>query len=515
MNLSRGHRIGPYEIVAPLGAGGMGEVYRAHDSRLDRDVALKILPDAIARDPDGLARFEREARAVAALNHPNIVTIFSIEHEQDLRFLTMELVEGRSLDQTLATGALSLPRFFDIAIALADALAAAHRKHIVHRDVKPANVMLGDEGAVKMLDFGLARTSEPAASDHAMTSLGLTQIGVIVGTVPYMSPEQIEAKPVDHRSDIFSLGVVLYEMAAGVRPFGGDSSPALMSSILRDRPQPLTALRPDVPEGVWRLVARCLEKSPSDRVQTAQEIHVELKALRRAWESGTSALAVARAPAASKTALSDLRVVVLPFTFRGNSDAEALADGLTDDITAGLSRFQHLRVVSRRDADAAKGETAGTVAAERVGARYLIEGTVRTAGATVRLNVRLVDSNANAHIWAASYDRQLGTSLFELQDDLAGRVIATVGDGNSVLTRSLAASVNDRNLDELSVDELVIRFRGYTPTFNPDEHRRLRQAFERALETEPRHAMGWSCLAFLYETGVLTASQAVGRASTL
>ncbi|MEO5741674.1 MAG: serine/threonine-protein kinase, partial [Vicinamibacterales bacterium] len=290
MSLSRGQRIGPYEIVSPLGAGGMGDVYRAHDARLGRDVALKVLPSDVAADPERLARFRREARAVAALNHPHIVTIFSIEEDKGVPFMTMELVEGRSLDHELAQGGLPVAQVFEIAVAIADALAATHRKGIVHRDVKPANVMVNRDGVVKMLDFGLAlETVAHDASESAVTSLGLTKEGIIIGTVPYMSPEQIEARAVDHRSDIFSFGVVLYEMATGTRPFSGGTSPALMSSILKDRPRPIAATRADVPEGVWRLVRRCLEKSPGDRVQSAEDIHTELKALRRAWESGASA----------------------------------------------------------------------------------------------------------------------------------------------------------------------------------------------------------------------------------
>jgi serine/threonine protein kinase/tetratricopeptide (TPR) repeat protein len=500
MNLSKGHRLGPYEIVAPLGAGGMGDVYRAHDARLGRDVALKVLPAEVAADPERLARFRREARAVAALNHPHIVTIFSIEEAHGVPFMTMELVEGRSLDHVLADGGLPLARLFDIGVALADALSAAHRKGIVHRDVKPANVMVTNDGLIKVLDFGLARETEGHdRSEQDATFLGLTQAGIVVGTVPYMSPEQIEAKPVDHRSDIFSLGVVLYEMATGTRPFGGGSPPALMSSILKDRPRPLTELRADVPEGVWRLTARCLEKSPSDRVQSAQEAHVELKALRRSWESGVSAPAVHPAPTSGPTVSSDLRVAVLPFTSRGGGDAEALADGLTDDITAGLSRFQYLRVVSRREAETAKGQSADAVASEKLGARYLVEGTVRTAGTALRLNVRLVDTATSAHMWAENYDRQLTGNSFALQDDLAARVVATVGDTNGVLVRSLAASLKDRNTDELTVSELVLRFFGYAQHFRPEEHARLRAAFERALVSEPSHAQGWACLAILYE----------------
>ena len=360
--------------------------------------------------------------------------------------------------------------------------------------------MVTAEGVVKVLDFGLAREGDAQERYvESETRLGLTQAGVIVGTVPYMSPEQIEARAVDHRSDIFSLGVVLYEMATGARPFEGSSAPAVMSSILRDAPRPITAVRTDVPDGVWQLVARCLEKAPGDRVQTADDIHVGLKALRRAWESGAAGARVMPAPAVGRTLSSDLRVAVLPFTSRGGSEAEALADGLTDDITAGLTRFDYLRVVSRREAEIAKGQSADARAAERLDARYLLEGTVRTSGDAVRLNVRLVDTATSAHIWAENYHRSLGSDVFALQDDLAARIVATVGDTSGVLARALAGSLKDRDADALTAGELVTRFFGYVHTFVPEEHRRLRAAFERALVNEPGHAPAWACLALLYE----------------
>ena len=245
MTLAAGTNLGPYRIVCPLGQGGMGEVYRAHDPRLGRDVALKVLPDSMASDADCLARFTREARALAALNHPHIVTIFSTEDapssgsgQAPIRFLTMELVEGRTLDQAIPMGGVSMAKFFDVATALADALAAAHQRQITHRDLKPGNVMVADDGRVKVLDFGLSRAADPGGTpgDDA-TRMQLTETGTILGTRPYMSPEQIEARPLDSRSDLFSLGIVLYEMATGTRPFQGETSASLMSSIMKDHPR--------------------------------------------------------------------------------------------------------------------------------------------------------------------------------------------------------------------------------------------------------------------------------------
>src|SRR5215471_895328 len=291
MSLSPGARVGPYEIVGPLGAGGMGEVYRAHDDRLGRDVALKILPGTTARDPAALERFTREARAVAALNHPHIVTIHSTEEADGIRFITMELIEGRTLDRVIPAGGVSLAQFFAIATAMADALAAAHQKEILHRDLKPGNVMLTDSGRVKVLDFGLARapaTVASAATDDA-TRAWLTGEGTILGTAAYMSPEQIEGKPLDGRSDLFALGAVMYELLIGERPFRGDSSPAVMAAVMKDRPRTVAERRPDVATGVSRLVDRCLEKSPHDRPQSAQDVLAELKGLKSGWESGTLA----------------------------------------------------------------------------------------------------------------------------------------------------------------------------------------------------------------------------------
>jgi non-specific serine/threonine protein kinase len=501
MALVAGSKLGPYEIRGALGAGGMGMVYRAHDTRLGRDIALKILPENVARDAESLARFTREARAVAALNHPNIVTIHSTEEVEGLRFITMELIEGRTLDELISSVGVSLAHFFNVSIAVADALSAAHQKRITHRDLKPANVMVTESGVVKVLDFGLARGGDdnPAAVEQATL---LTKAGAVVGTAPYMSPEQVEARAVDHRSDIFSLGIVMYEMAAGTRPFKGDTAASLMVSILKDHPRAISEIRRDVPEGVAQLIGRCLEKDLRDRVQTAQEILIELKAHRRAWESGSSGTKSRTASAiAPPSEESRFRIAVLPFQSRtANSDAEALADGLTDDITAGLARFPYLRVVSRPDAEAAKGRAADARSAALVGARYLLEGAVRTAGSVTRVNVRLIDVGTGGHLWAETFDRQLtSANVFDVQDDLTNRIVAIVADVGGVLVRSMAGTIRDRAAQDLSLDELVLRYFAYRQNLRADEHASLRAAFENALEKQPLHALAWGCLAGLYE----------------
>ncbi len=291
-----GTTLSHYKITATLGIGGMGEVYHAEDSKLGRRVALKILPSDMAADPERLERFQREAKVVASLNHPNIVTIHSVEEADGLQFLTMELVEGNDLERLLPDDGFPLSKIFDIAVPLTDALATAHERGIVHRDLKPANIMLTKEGRVKVLDFGLAKLgldSPVPLSDQdetalAPTSSPLTGDGTILGTAPYMPPEQLEGLPVDHRADIFSVGVLLYELATGRRPFEGSSSIALASSILRDTPPPISEIKQDLPRHFGRIIETCLEKDPERRYQSAKDLRNALQSLQRETESGLS-----------------------------------------------------------------------------------------------------------------------------------------------------------------------------------------------------------------------------------
>ncbi len=281
-------RLGAYEIVRPLGAGGLGEVYRARDLRLGRDIALKLLPESLAGDPDRLVRFEREARIVAGLNHPNIVTLHSVEDVDGTRFLTMELVDGQSLTELVTPGGLPLERVLDVAIPIADALTIAHDKQIVHRDLKPANVMVTHDGRVKVLDFGLAKqTTTTPADTQGLTDAGArSTTGMVAGTIPYMAPEQIRGDPVDARTDLFSFGVLLYELLAGQRPFTGPNPLALSAAILTVRPVPLTDIRPDLPADADRLVSRCLEKDPQRRPQTASDAADALRRIRSGVHAG-------------------------------------------------------------------------------------------------------------------------------------------------------------------------------------------------------------------------------------
>jgi len=275
--LGPGDRVGHYTVVGPLGSGSMGAVYRAKDATLGRDVALKVLPPDMAQDAERLDRFRREARAVAALNHPHIVTIYSVEHADGTHFLTMELVEGRTLEALMAEGALAIDGVPAIGRQIADAVAVAHERGIVHRDLKPANVIVDERGRVKVLDFGLAKTRSPSPVGHDAATALATQPGAVLGTPAYMSPEQVKGLDVDHRTDIFSLGVILYEMAAGRHPFRGRSAAELTSAILRDVPLPVTAVRASVPFALARVINRCLEKEPSARFASMSEISEALQ----------------------------------------------------------------------------------------------------------------------------------------------------------------------------------------------------------------------------------------------
>jgi serine/threonine protein kinase/tetratricopeptide (TPR) repeat protein len=500
--------LGPYEILAALGAGGMGEVYRATDTKLGRDVALKVLPAEMAHDPERLGRFRREAKALAQLDHPNIVTIYSVEECDGVHFLTMQLVEGQPLERLIPTGGLTLGQIVEIASALGDALAAAHEKGIVHRDLKPANIMVSNESRVKVLDFGLAKDIRGAGlSDATMTSASRTEVGVVMGTPAYMSPEQTSGRPLDHRTDIFSLGVLLHEMSTGRRPFEGTSSAELVSAILRDTPPPITDARPDLPSDLARVIRRCLEKDPLHRVQTARDVSNEFRDLRRQVSQRVVPAAtsisrpVSAADSGSARADEGFWVAVLPFKYSGgNADLTALAEGLTEDIVTGLSRFSYLRVIARSSTARYAGEAVDVRSAgKELGARYVMEGSLRQAGTKVRLAVQLVDAVSGAHLWADTYLRSFDPeAIFELQDELVPRIVATVADTRGVLPHTMSEALRSRAPDQLSPYEALVRSFAYFQRVNKEEHAIVRAALERAVEQAPGHADAWAILSILY-----------------
>ncbi len=500
MHLAPGTRLGAYEVVAPLGAGGMGEVYRARDLRLGRDVALKVLRADVAAHPDRLARFEREARTVAALNHPNIVTLFSVEDEAEARFLTMELVEGQALSDLVTPGGLPLARILELAIPLADALAAAHERGVIHRDLKPGNVMVTRDGRVKVLDFGLAKLADRAVAvgEHTVGALESTS-GLVLGTIPYMAPEQLRGEEVDARCDLFALGILLYELAAGRRPFGGATSVDVTSAILRDAPEPLTRVRGDLPIEFSRVVGACLAKSPAARTASALEVSNALRRLRRLAEHGLEAV-----PAAPDRVAS---IAVLPFVNRSaDADDEYFSDGLADELLNVLAKIQGLRVVARTSSFAFKRRP---VTVAEIGAALqvetVLEGSVRKAGERVRISVQLVRVSDSSHLWSETYDRQLD-DIFAVQDDIAHSVV------KELRTALLGAAADSDASGQAKADVAqAAKGRG----IHPEAHRLYllgRHLIERYTIGDATRAIEYLTQAVALDPGFATAWKELGRA---
>jgi TolB-like protein len=503
-----GRTLSHYHITAAIGAGGMGEVYRANDTKLGRDVALKVLSAQMAHDPNRLARFQREARSVAALNHPHIVTIFSVEEAEGVHFLTMELVEGQSLERLIPAGGLPVERIVEIASALADALTAAHEKGIVHRDLKPANVMLTDDGRVKVLDFGLAKdVRADKSSDVTQTFAGQTAMGVVMGTPTYMSPEQVAGRVLDHRTDIFSLGVILYEMASGRRPFEGASSAELASAILRDTPRPLSEFRADLPEELGMLIQRCLDKDPQDRFPSARDLRDALRGVTASAPLIRTATAPAPRPvvegnSGAARAEEGFWVAVLPFKYNGaNADLTALAEGLTEEIVTGLFRFSYLRVISLSSTSRyAHGAIDIRSAGKELGARYVMEGSLRQAGTKLRIATQLVDASSDVNLWAETYERPFRPeAIFELQDDVVPRIVSTVADTHGVLPHTMSEVLRNRNPDLLTPYEAVLRSFAHFQRVNAEEHAAARAGLERAVQQAPGNADCWAMLSMMYK----------------
>jgi TolB-like protein/Flp pilus assembly protein TadD len=523
-----GTTLNHYRIEAELGRGGMGEVYAAEDTRLRRRVALKVLPPALGADPERRRRFEREAQAVAALNHPAIVTIHSVEQAGDVLFLTMELVEGTTLAALLARGGLPLDRLLEIAIPLADAMAAAHARGIVHRDLKPANVMVTHEGRVKVLDFGLARLKEPVGAGADLTATAaveLTGEGRILGTIAYMSPEQAQGQAVDHRSDIFSLGVVLYELATGRRPFTGESSLSMLSSILKDTPAPVTDVNPALPRELGRIIGRCLVKDPDRRCQSARDLRNECEELRAevaaaqrsgspfsrkrlAWGLPAALLAALLlggallrpgpggppAPPPAEPAYARTALAVLPFrNLSAEEDNAYFAGGLHDELLTQLSRVAALSLRGRTSV-MGYADTTKPIRqiAEELAVGALLDGSVQVVGRRLRVSVLLVDAATDEHLWAESYDRTLDDA-FAIQSDVAQRVVAAVG---AALGADERQAMTERPTASADAYRLYLQGREYY-----NRPGRLRQNWEiaqqlygRALALDPEFALAHAAL---------------------
>ena len=481
MTLIAGTRLGPYEIVAPLGAGGMGEVYRARDTRLGRDVAVKVLAGALA-DAARLSRFDQEARAIAALSHPNILAIFDVG-DGEPPFLVTELLDGETLRARLDRGPMPVATAVAMATQLLAGLAAAHDRGIVHRDVKPDNVFLTRDGVVKILDFGLAKTTSPVAgwaTDVDATRAGATIDGTILGTVGYMAPEQVRGTTVDHRGDIFAVGALIYEMVTGRRAFHGESPADTMSAILREQPDQL-AVAGAMPPAVSRIIRRCVEKAPQDRFQSARDLCFALESV-----------ADQRPAAVSKTP-DDASIAVLPFTnMSADAENEYFCDGIAEDLIGALTKIEQLRVAARTSAFSFKGKHAALKDVGRtLNVRTVLEGSVRKAGNRLRVTAQLVNVADGYQLWSERYDRQL-EDVFAIQDEISLAIV------NALRVRLLGgqkAVLAKRYTDNVQAYELYLKGRHHWHAWNADGLGRSRECMERAIALDPDYALAYTGLA--------------------
>lgn len=496
-----GKTLAHYEILEKIGTGGMGEIYRARDTKLKREVAIKVLPHDVAADPARLERFQREAETLAGLSHPHIVHLYSSEEADGVRFLTMELVDGKGLDHLLTPDGLPLPKLFEIGIALADALSAAHEKGITHRDIKPANVMISARGLVKVLDFGLARlAADPAPPQNGTTETPpVSREGAVLGTVPYMSPEQLRGQEVDSRSDIFSLGILLYELATGRRPFGGATYSDVGSSILRDTPPLLTKLKPDLPRTLARIVAHCLEKEPERRFQSAKDVRNELEGLRDEVRiagatllSGSIHGIPAPEPASVHAAVRSNSIAVLPFVnMSDEASNEYFSDGVSEELLNLLTKIPKLRVTSRSSAFSFKGQNLGiSEIAKRLNVAHVLEGSVRRAGSRARITAQLVEATSDTHLWSQTYDRTLD-DIFAIQDEIAADVVAQL----KVTLLGAARTTRETTPEAYA---LFLRARHLRRLYTVEHFEKGLALLQEALALDPEYAAAWEELGSTY-----------------
>ena len=420
-----GKQLGHYFVVAGLGSGGMGDVYVAQDTRLDRRVALKLPRPDVSASADRLALFRREARAAAALNHPNIVHLYSVEEAEGLIFMTMELVQGRSLRDLLSDGApLTLPRTLTFASQIAEGLACAHAAGVLHRDLKPANVMITEDDRVKILDFGVAKFFRPVSmwgAEEATTGRASSSSGRPVGTVGYMSPEQALGKTLDARTDLFALGVVLFEMATGRAPFEGETLAAVFDHLLNRRPPSPLTLNPALPASLATLIDRALEKDPERRYRSASDFLEDLRGIDPSNPSSARPATAGRILAEGRRPAS---IVVLPFVdMSPGRDQEYFCHGITEEIISTLTRVPGLHVISRTSAFAFQGKDLDiTEIGRRLKVGTALEGSVRKAGDRVRITAQLVNAEDGYQLWSKRFDREL-SDVFAIQDEIAASIV--------------------------------------------------------------------------------------------
>ncbi len=472
--------LGNYRLIEKIGEGGMGVVWKARDLRLDRDVAVKFLPEGAVGDPERRAFFEREAKAVAALSHPNIVTIFAVAEAEGAIFFTMELVDGQPLSKLIEPGGVTLDRFLEIALPLTGAVAAAHARGIIHRDLKPQNIMIDTMGTLKILDFGLARVLLPLpraiGRDEGSTA---TLDSDFAGTIAYMSPEQLRSQPIDHRTDIFSLGVVLFEWATGRLPFGGDTGPERIAAVLKDEPRSASELNPRLPRQIDRILRHCLEREPRYRMASARDLKEELESLRQA---GAESLG-AGLPS----------IAVLPFTdMSREKDQGYFCDGIAEEIINALCRVQGLRVASRtgsfqfKDTAAGLREIGNTLHVDSV-----LEGSVRKSENRLRITVQLIEAARGFHLWSESYDREL-RDVFAIQQEIARNVVRSLRVTLSPQEKGALAEVPTSHVQAY---DYYLRGRSFYYRYGRHDIEFALQLFSRAVELDPAYALAHAGLA--------------------
>jgi len=492
MALAPHSRLGPYEILSPIGAGGMGEVYRARDPRLGREVAIKVLPERFAGDEDFARRFQKEARAVAALSHPNVVAIYDVGREGGTPYAVMELLEGVTLRVRLVHSPLPWPKAAEIAAQIADGLAAAHARGIIHRDLKPENVFLTTDGRVKVLDFGLARwRPEPDAEKSGLsTAAGETDPGAVLGTTGYMSPEQVRGQPAEAPSDIFALGCILYEMVSGRRTFAAPTPAETMVAILKQEPQNLEDSVPDLPWDVARIVAHCLQKDASDRFQSARDLVFDLRAsLTEAVPSRSSSSARQRRPIDS--------LVVLPFANAGGDpEVEFWSDGITETIINALARVPGLRVLARSTAFRYKGRQIDPLAAgQELKVRAIVTGRVVLRGDVLVIQAELIDLSDGSQLWGERFSRPVAEVL-AVESEIARQISENL---RLHLAGGGAQAVGKRPTESPEAYRAYLKGRFFWNKRTPDDLRKGLEFFQAAIEADPAYALAYAGLADCYD----------------
>jgi eukaryotic-like serine/threonine-protein kinase len=480
-----------YRILAPLGAGGMGEVYLAEDTRLGRKVALKLLPEELTKDPERVRRFIQEAKAASALNHPNIITIYEIGQAGGRDYIATEYIEGETLREKARAERPSLSSALEMASQIASALDAAHEAGIVHRDIKPDNIMVRRDGIIKVLDFGLAKPTDkrtPAEVDNEAATLAkvTTEPGTLMGTAQYMSPEQARGQEVDNRSDLFSLGIVLYEMIAGTVPFAGSSFADTLVSILEKEPPPLSRFSL-VPAGVESLMRRCLAKQRELRYQSAKDLLEELKSLAGSL-SQTHREAAKPSPS----------IAVLPFVnMSADPENEYFCDGLAEELLNALAKIESLRVAARTSAFSFKGKEVDVRdIGRKLNVDTVLEGSVRKAGNRLRITAQLINAADGYHLWTERYDRQM-EDIFDIQDDISLAIVAVLkvkllGDEKSAVLK--------RHTENTEAYRLYLMGRYHYGRWTEDGFRKCIEFFETALVVEPDYALALAGLGLTYGT---------------